>query len=225
MRVSLPVVVRGDFNLIRFASEKNNSNINQPLMDKVNIFINLHQLQEIRRSGPIFTWTNNQSEPVMVKLDRILMSTNWEAKVPRCFAWRKTRIGSDHCPIILDTGEDAPSGQRFFFFEKQWLLEEDFVSKFDQNRQKVRARFTDSRYSMDVWHGCLSMSRQYLRGWYANRIIENRKHKMELLAKLEQIDSNGCTQEDACMGSEIPSGSKAGAGISQGRGVLAAEGQ
>jgi hypothetical protein len=96
---------------------------------------------------------------VMVKLDMILMSTEWEAKFPRCFAWTKTRVGSDHCPIISDTGEDAPRGQRFFYFEKQWLMEEDFVGKFDQNWKAVRDRFNDSRYSMDVWHGYLSMSR------------------------------------------------------------------
>jgi hypothetical protein len=44
MRVSLPVVLGGNFNLIRFASDKNNDNINQPLMDKFNMFIDLHQL-------------------------------------------------------------------------------------------------------------------------------------------------------------------------------------
>jgi hypothetical protein len=33
----------------------------------------------------------------------------------------------------------------------------------------VRDKFHSLRYSMDVWHGCLSMSRQYLRGWSANK--------------------------------------------------------
>jgi hypothetical protein len=55
-------------------------------MDNFNLFIDLHQLQEIRRSGVKFTWTNKQANPVLVNLDRILVSTEWEAKFPRCFA-------------------------------------------------------------------------------------------------------------------------------------------
>jgi hypothetical protein len=39
------------------------------------MFIDLHQLQEIKRSGSRFTWTNKQIKPVMVNLDIILVST------------------------------------------------------------------------------------------------------------------------------------------------------
>jgi hypothetical protein len=42
MYAVLPVVLGGDFNLIRSAKDKNNSNINQGLMDKLNLFIDLH---------------------------------------------------------------------------------------------------------------------------------------------------------------------------------------
>jgi hypothetical protein len=45
-----------DFNLIRSSRDKNNNNINQALMDKFNMFIDMNQLQEIRRSGAGYTW-------------------------------------------------------------------------------------------------------------------------------------------------------------------------
>jgi hypothetical protein len=51
----LPIVLGGDFNIIRHTNEKNNSNINVGLMDKFNMFIDLRQLKEIRRSGPRYT--------------------------------------------------------------------------------------------------------------------------------------------------------------------------
>jgi hypothetical protein len=60
MVATLPLVMGGDFNLIRHMNDKNNDNVNQELMDRFNMFINLHQLQEIRRNGPKFTWTNKQ---------------------------------------------------------------------------------------------------------------------------------------------------------------------
>jgi hypothetical protein len=49
---TLPVVMGGDFNFVRLICDKNNGNINQCLMD---MFIDLHQLQEIRRNGPRYT--------------------------------------------------------------------------------------------------------------------------------------------------------------------------
>jgi hypothetical protein len=41
------------------------------------LFIELHQLQEPRRSGPKYIWTNKQKNPSMVTLDRILVSIEW----------------------------------------------------------------------------------------------------------------------------------------------------
>jgi hypothetical protein len=38
----LPMVFGGDFNLIRSAKEKNTPNMNQALIDKFNMFIDLH---------------------------------------------------------------------------------------------------------------------------------------------------------------------------------------
>jgi hypothetical protein len=96
MLVSLLVMMGGDFNLIRQASDKSNENINQGLMDRFNIIIDLHQLQEIRRNGPWYTWSNKQLGPIMVTLDRVLVSTKWEGRFPLCFAWSSTRVGSDH---------------------------------------------------------------------------------------------------------------------------------
>jgi hypothetical protein len=74
IRATLPLLLGGDFNLIRFIEDKNNSNLDQALMDKFNMFIDLFQLQEIRRSGVKFTWTSKQINPVMVNLDRILVT-------------------------------------------------------------------------------------------------------------------------------------------------------
>jgi endonuclease/exonuclease/phosphatase family metal-dependent hydrolase len=109
----------GDFNVIRHLGEKNNDNVNQSLMDILNMFIDAHQLWELRRNGPRFTWSNKQASPIMVTLDRILVSTKWELKHPLYFARSKTRVASNHCPLMLDSGENLVQKQKYFFFEKQ----------------------------------------------------------------------------------------------------------
>jgi exonuclease III len=96
MVATLPLVFGGDFNLIRDSSEKNSSNLNQALMNKFNMFIDLHQLQKLKRSGSKFTCTNKQINPIMVTLDRILVSIEWETKYPLCSTWSRPRVGSDH---------------------------------------------------------------------------------------------------------------------------------
>jgi hypothetical protein len=52
---TLLVVLGGDFYLIRVSNDKSNDNVNRSLMEKFNMFIDLHQLQEIRRSRSRFT--------------------------------------------------------------------------------------------------------------------------------------------------------------------------
>jgi hypothetical protein len=42
-------------------------------------------------------------------------------------------VGSDHCPIFFDTGENCRSNQKNFYFERQWLVEEDLKELFCRN--------------------------------------------------------------------------------------------
>jgi len=54
-------------------------------------------------------------------LDRIgwvLMSISWEEKHPLCTLTTLTRIGSDHCPLLVDTMEAETRRQRHFFLRK-----------------------------------------------------------------------------------------------------------
>ena len=54
----IPLLLGGDFNLIRTCDEKTSDNYNFPMMRDFNSFIGKHQLKEVTRSGCKFTWTN-----------------------------------------------------------------------------------------------------------------------------------------------------------------------
>jgi exonuclease III len=63
-RYSMPVLVFGDFNLIRGAQDKNNANINWPRVNAFNDAIARMALREVAHVGARFTWSNKQRNPV-----------------------------------------------------------------------------------------------------------------------------------------------------------------
>jgi hypothetical protein len=167
----------GDFNLIRNEGEKNSDNVNYTLMDRFNNFIGNHQIREVRRAGPKYTWTNKQLNPIMVNLDRFLISTDWEERFPLCMAWSLTRVGSDHSPIILDSGEQGEPRPKYFFFEKQWLLMPGIHDIVKEKWDESVARRPIHSYSVNNWHGSLCFLWRALRGWNLQKIGEQKKEK------------------------------------------------
>jgi hypothetical protein len=78
---SNPVAIEGDFNLLRTVEDKSNRIINdQFLVDKFNEWVADLELVELQRVGARFTWPNNQDNPIRCVLDRVFVSTEWEAK-------------------------------------------------------------------------------------------------------------------------------------------------
>jgi exonuclease III len=73
-RSPMPVVVFGDFNLIRGAQDKNNNNINWPRVNAFNDAIARMALREVARAGARFTWSNRQRNPIRCVLYRVLVS-------------------------------------------------------------------------------------------------------------------------------------------------------
>jgi len=63
-QTALPIIIGGDFNMIREEADKSSENFNYQLMDQFNGFIGDYQLRELKRSGQKFTWTNKQDNPI-----------------------------------------------------------------------------------------------------------------------------------------------------------------
>lgn len=73
-----------------------------------------------------FTWSNMQSCPTLAKLDRFLISTEWNQAFPLSKVVAMPKITSDHSPILLSTSDRLVT--RSFRFEKVWLSRDDFCS-------------------------------------------------------------------------------------------------
>lgn len=184
----LPIIIGGDFNLIREEADKNSGNYNYQLMDAFNNFIGDHQLRELKRSGQKFTWTNKQDRPILVNLDRVFFSMGWEERYPFTISWCLTRVGSDHSPILVDNGESLPVRPRYFYFDQQWLLREDFRSLVTKVWQEAEARRPENCYSLECWHGCLVFLRTKLKGWNIRKMGDQKQEKMVLMGELQEMD-------------------------------------
>jgi hypothetical protein len=61
---SLPLVVGGDFNLIRRRQDKSNEMVNWPRIRRFNDVIAAMSLRELNRAGARFICMNNQLDPI-----------------------------------------------------------------------------------------------------------------------------------------------------------------
>jgi hypothetical protein len=102
--------------------------------------------------------------PIFEKLDRILVSTEWEVKYPQAMVRALPRGILDHTPLLLDTG--TPSHPKAFRFkvELAWLFKDGLHEKVKEVWQRETKRST----SIEIWHNKIRTLRWYLRGWSKN---------------------------------------------------------
>jgi hypothetical protein len=123
-----PILIGGDFNLLRFRHEKSKGRFDDHWPFLFNAVIDSLDLREVTMIGRQFTWANSLPEPTFEKLDRVLMDANWESKFPIVFVRAPERIEgfSDHAPILLTTGTPRLPSKHRFKFELGWLQREGF---------------------------------------------------------------------------------------------------
>ncbi|KAG6660373.1 hypothetical protein CIPAW_03G101600 [Carya illinoinensis] len=121
----LPWCIGGDFNIIRFPSERFGDNrLRSAMSDFSDCIFDLNLIDLSLTGGP-FTWSNSQT---WSRFDRLLISPEWESKFLEMCQKKLPRVGSDHFPILLDGG-GIEGGRRYFKFENMWLKSEGFVER------------------------------------------------------------------------------------------------
>ena len=181
----LPLLVGGDFNIIRSPKEKNNDKFDNRYPFLFNAIINGLNLRELDLTGRQFTWANSNVIPTFEKLDRILMSTEWEQKFPLSIVQALSRDISDHTPLLLSTGERSHCrNQPLFRFELSWLTIEGFYDMV----ASVWRNETSGDSPLDKWQAKIRRLRKYLRGWAKDYLGAFRKEKKELLSLLDDLD-------------------------------------
>ena len=123
-----PIILGGDFNIIRYSSEKNKGGLHKS-PGLFNSIIDTFELIDVHMSGGRYTWSNNQTPPTLEKLDIFLISKDWEDLFPTVSVSKLPREISDHNPLILSTSVNQPMRSLTFRYELSWAKHPDFLDK------------------------------------------------------------------------------------------------
>lgn len=135
----------------------------------------------------LFTWSNNQEHPTLEKLDRILVSKDWEDLFPNSIVTKLPRDISDHNPLIISSGPSKPVKHIQFRFEISWFSNPDFIPTV----QKIWDKPCNAKSSLDKIQQNLKLFKQYFKGWGFNLQGELRKKRALVnteLAVLEKLE-------------------------------------
>jgi hypothetical protein len=165
----------GDFNLVRSQKEKNNDSVNFGLVELFINWIDRWGLIDLKDPSRLYTWTNNQVNPIMATLDMVLVSTQWEAKFPLDRVTNLPRGVSDHNPLLLNIGDKDKGKSYTFRFEKWWLKTVDFEDMVK------RCWNIDCPHSkpIDRWQFKMRNLRKKIKEWSRNVDAELRKKRCQ----------------------------------------------
>jgi hypothetical protein len=129
-------------------------------MQMFNNTINDMDLVEIHFNGRKYTWSNMQSDSLLVKLDWVLTSSAWGLSYPATSVQPLSRPISDHIPYVINIGSRVPSSKHFRF-ENFWVEFPDFLqvvelhwrsNPYYANAAKtLSAKFKKVRASLKTW--------------------------------------------------------------------------
>jgi hypothetical protein len=180
---SLPWCIGGDFNVTRFPSERSGEGSLSAMRD-FSDFIFDQGLLDLPLAGGTCTWSLRPDPLVWSRINRFLISPEWEAWFPVVSQKRLPRLYSDHFPILLDC-VDVSRGKRPFKFENMWLKADGFVERVKQWWNSYSFEGTPS-YIL----ACkLKALKQDLKIWNEEVFGSVERNKRKLFDELQVLDS------------------------------------
>ena len=102
---NIPWCCIGDFNIIRFPSEQLGNSYLTPAMEQFSEFIEDLNLIDLPLEGGSYSWSSGSDQPSMSRIDKVLVSHDWEEHYPDVIQQILSRPVSNHFPILLARGK------------------------------------------------------------------------------------------------------------------------
>lgn len=134
--------------------------------------------------GGKYTWSNNQPVPTLEKLDKVLMSRDWEIIFPQVVINKLPRKVSDHNPLLVFTDLKKPVKHLGFRFESAWLIHPDFPELV----KSIWSKPCHAETALDRIQLKLKRFKQYFKGWGFNIQGERRKQKATIQNELHELE-------------------------------------
>jgi hypothetical protein len=119
-------LITGDFNQIYRARDKNRANSNRSRIVRFQNALNTCGLKEIHLQNRKFTWTNEQQDPTMSKLDAFFCNEEWDITFANHILHALSSSLSDHCPLLL-ANDSVHKRPKSFRFENFWIKMPGFM--------------------------------------------------------------------------------------------------
>ena len=120
-----PWCIGGDFNASIFPSESNRGGRFTQAMRHFAFVLDDLGVRDLPLQGGPFAWSGGNNGQAMSRIDRFLVSGDWESYFLRVTQSTLLRQVLDHFPILLDGGGITP-GPSPFRFENMWMKAEGF---------------------------------------------------------------------------------------------------
>lgn len=129
-----------------------------------------------------YTWSNMQSSPTLAKLDRFLISIDWDQQFPLSAVEAMPKLTLDHYPILLSTGSTTKC--RMFRLEEVWLRNENFVKSIPGWWTKIQRNDSAFLFFSTKLRHC----RKQIRRWCTSNFYSILKSKYEVIQEIQKID-------------------------------------
>jgi hypothetical protein len=147
-------------------------------------FIEDFNLVDLPLGGGQYTWSSGTANPLMSRIDKFLVSTNWEDHYPDVTQKLLPRPLSNHYPILLEVGSMVRD-KIPFRFENRWLKEEGFVDRI----QSWWSNYSFSDSPSYVLARKLKALKDDLKKWNHQEFGNVGFKQKQLLCKLEVLNS------------------------------------
>ncbi|XP_065622832.1 uncharacterized protein LOC136064694 [Quercus suber] len=161
----------------------NDNRLRGALWDEV-VFISFGMFLDLPLERGRYTWSSGTDQPFMSRIDRALVSHEWEHHFPDMIQRILPRTVSDHFPILLEAGGMA-RGKSPFRFENMWLKTDGFVDRVESWWNRHSFSGTPSY----VFAKKLKALKDDIIQWNCQEFGNVGRRKKELLGVLEVLDA------------------------------------
>lgn len=178
--INKPRVVLGDLNDIKSNEEKSGGPRRaEYTFNTFRRMLNTLGLHDLKTVGGQYTWMGHRKHyTIQSKIDRVVATAEWQDMFPRAYVKLLDWIGSDHKPLLLNTGDRKWKGTKLFRYDNRWRFNKEVKKEIQLTWETKCQSLPGSRF-----HIALKRCRSSLARWKSKSAANSAK-KIEKLKNL-----------------------------------------